>query len=340
MKTAIIRFSSAGDILLTSLFVRALRKRFPEATIDFITKESFAPLVGDSPYIDRVITIPSGAGLDEALALRKSLRAQEYDLVYDLHNSLRSRIVRLGVGKRRRIFRKPSLAKWLLVRFKINRLRPIVPIPERYLAVGAADGLVNDGAGLDFFIGDTLPPLPDSVPGPYIALAPGARHFTKRWPAERFAELGNKLQQERGGTIVLLGGPDEVETCAAVEAGIDGAVVNLAGKTTLAEAAAAIDRCVLVVANDSALAHVAAARGIPVVTIFGSTVEEFGFAPYSAEAVIVQNDGLSCRPCTTIGRSECPKGHFRCMTDLNVADVAAAVPISSKWNRAHTKTNS
>lgn len=106
----------------------------------------------------------------------------------------------------------------------------------------------------------------------------------------------------------------------------DGAdVVNLAGKTSLLEAAAAIDRCALVVSNDSALAHVAAARKVPVIAIFGSTVEEFGFAPYAERAIVAQNEGLPCRPCTTIGRAECPLGHFRCMKDLQPDDVRAAI---------------
>lgn len=316
MKTLVIRFSSAGDILLTSLFLRALRKRFPDGEITFLTKRSFAPLVQHSPHINHVLTIDDGATLGQARALRRRLMAENYDVVFDLHNSLRSRVIRFGLGKAKAVFRKPSLRKWLLVRFKVNLLRPIIPIPERYLAVGKAYGLENDGNGLEFFIGPNNRPLPDELPGPLIALAPGARHVTKRWPADRFAALGKELLGGDGGTIILLGGPDEIEACRQVETMIEGNVLNLAGRTTLPEAAAAIDRCALVVCNDSALAHVAAARNVPVITIFGSTVQEFGFAPYSDKAVVVQNEGLPCRPCTTIGRAECPKGHFKCMNEV------------------------
>ena len=329
MKTLVIRFSSAGDSILTSLFLRALHKRFPEGETHVLTKRSFATLVEHSPYISRVLTINDNASLSEALEIRKQLLGENYDAVFDLHNSLRSRIVRFGLGKVRAVFRKPSLRKWLLVRFKINRLRPPVPIPERYLAVGAPFGLQNDGQGIELFTGNITSAIqrliPDDLPLPLIALAPGARHFTKRWPPERFAKLGRELLEEYGGTILLLGGPDEIETCTAVSTGIGENVLNLAGKTTIPEAAGLIDRCAVVVANDSALAHVAAARNVPVVTIFGSTVEEFGFAPYSPSAVVLQNTELSCRPCTTIGRSACPKGHFACMKSITEEEVVGIV---------------
>ena len=328
MKTLVIRFSSAGDILLTSLFVRALRTRYPDGEIHFLTKRSFASLVENSPHLNVVHTIDDHATLGEALTLRRSLLAEQYDAVFDLHNSLRSRIVRFGLGKSRAVFRKPTFRKWLLVKFKINRLRPPVPIPERYLAVGKEYGLQNDGRGLEFFTGAVNSPLPDDLPRPFIALAPGARHFTKRWPAERYAELAKKLLARHGGTIVLLGGPDELSICREVEEKAGGNTLNLAGKTSLPEAAAIIDKCALVIANDSALGHVAAACNVPVLSIFGSTVEEFGFAPYSGKARVVQTPELACRPCTTIGRAECPKGHFACMVGTDTALEAAEIAIA------------
>lgn len=324
MKTLVIRFSSAGDIILTSLFLRALRKRYPEGEIHLLTKRSFAALVENSPHVNTVIPLNDHATLSEALELRRKLREEQYDVVFDLHNSLRSRIVRFGLGKETAVFKKPTFKKWLLVKLKVNRLHPQLPIPERYLAVGRSRGLHNDGHGLELFTGNIQEPLPDDLPLPIIALAPGARHFTKRWPSKRYAVLGNQLLSKYGGTILLLGGPDEVEVCKEVEEEINGNALNLAGKTSLLEAAKAIDRCRLVVANDSALAHVAVARNVPVIAIFGSTVEEFGFAPYSPKATVVQNSDLACRPCTTIGRSSCPKGHFACMMEIEVAQVMEA----------------
>ncbi len=327
MKILVIRFSSAGDILLASPFLRALRRRFPEAEIDMLTKDRFRELIEGSPSISRVITLEAGTSFSDLLTLRRNLRREGYDFVFDLHNSLRSRIVRFGLGDRRSVFRKPTFRKWLLVRFKINLLRPIVPVPERYLRVGESVGLENDGRGLDFFPGDATSPVRDDLPRPIIALAPGARHFTKRWPAEKFGELGRRLLDEFGGSLVLLGGPDEVGICGEVEKLIaaEHHVLNLSGRTTFPEAACALEQSSLLVTNDSALAHLGAACSVPVVTIFGSTVEEFGFVPYTEDGIVVQNPGLPCRPCTTIGRAECPLGHFRCMNDIEVDDVLEAV---------------
>ena len=323
MKTLIIRFSSAGDIILTSLFVRVLRNRFPDGTIDFLTKKSFAPLVKSSPYVDRVISGKDDAGLSDALTLRGQLKQEEYDLVFDLHNSLRSRIVRFGLGKKRFSFQKPTFRKWLLVHFKINRLHPIIPIPERYLDIGSSISLKNDGKGLDIAFEQIKLPNEQSIAKPLIVLAPGARHYTKRWPATRYAAVGKGLLHDYGGTIVLLGSTEEIETCEKVanEIAMPEAVVNLGGKTTLAQAGTLIKDSSLVIANDSALGHVAAACGAPLISIFGSTVEEFGFAPYSPNARVIQNMGLRCRPCTSIGRSECPREHFECMKDVSIEAV-------------------
>ncbi|MDB5032857.1 MAG: Family 9 glycosyl transferase [Chlorobi bacterium] len=328
MNILVIRFSSAGDIILTSLFLRALRGRFPEATIEFMTKREFAPLVEHSPHVDRVITIEPGWGIRDLAAMKSGLireKGGDYDIVFDLHNSLRSRYVRGALGKETAVIAKPSLAKWLLVHRKINRLRPIVPIPERYLAVGEPFGLKNDGMGLELFTGGALSPILPVTDRPTIALAPGARHATKLWPAENFAALGTTLARERNARIILFGSAGERELCGSIARDIDGDVVNLAGHITLPEAAAAMDCCDVVVSNDSALAHVAAARKRPVVAIFGSTVQEFGFAPYGTRSLVVENEGLYCRPCTAIGRESCPERHFRCMKEITAADVMGAI---------------
>ena len=305
MKILVIRFSSAGDILLTSLFLRALRRRFPQAQIDFLTKEQFEELVQHSPHINHSIVLPSSSNFADLITLRGELRKTNYDIIFDLHNSLRSRIVRFRLGEQRFVFRKPTFRKWLLVRFKVNLLRPITPIPERYLDVGKSYSLENDGKGLDFFPGKGDFSLPLDLPQPLIALAPGARHFTKRWPAEKYAQLGGTLLEERGGTLLLLGGADEVEIGKDVEAAIGNGknVLNLVGTTTLSEVAQVVERCSILIANDSLLSHIAAAVGTPVITIFGSTVEEFGFAPYGEAVTILQQSDLDCRPCTTVGRS-------------------------------------
>lgn len=327
MKILVIRFSSAGDIILTSPFLRALRRRYPEARVDFAIKEEFAPLVEHSPHVDRLIRLPAGAGLRVLMRLKSTLIAEiggEYDIVFDLHDSLRSRHLRFGLGRQVSVVRKPTLAKWLLVRRKIDRLQPIVPIALRYLETGRSFGIEDDGDGLELHVGGTLAPITSSPGRPTIGIAPGARHYTKRWPAERFRALAESLVATTNARVVLFGAEGDRGLCADIARGLPDSV-NLAGRSTLLEAAAACDVCDVIVTNDSAMSHVAAARRRPVVAIFGSTVRQFGFAPFRTPSVVVENEGLYCRPCTSIGRESCPETHFRCMLELDVDRVAHAV---------------
>ena len=324
MRILVIRFSSAGDIILTSLFTRVLAKRFPDAEIHYLTKQEYAPLVQYAPHIDRVIAIPPGTTLRDLARVKSELIREnqgDYDIVFDLHNSLRSRYMRAGLGRELGVFQKPTFKKWLLVHRKVNRLRPIVPIPERYLRAGERFGLENDGEGLDLHTGATLAPIVAQAKRPTIAIAPGAKHATKRWLPENFSALGTMLAGDLDARIVLLGGVDERDLCRQVARDIAGETVDLSGRTSLLEAAAALDVCNVVVSNDSAIAHIAAARKRPVISLFGSTVQEFGFAPYGTRSAVVEVEGLYCRPCTTIGRDSCPEGHFRCMREITVQKV-------------------
>jgi ADP-heptose:LPS heptosyltransferase len=327
MTFLIIRFSSAGDIILTSAFLRAFRRRYPEATVHYAIKEEFAPLVEHSPHVDRLIRLPKGAGFGALLRLKSALIAEvggEYDVVVDLHDSLRSRHLRFGMGRQVVVVRKPTLAKWMLVRRKIDRMQPIVPIALRYLEAGRELGIEDDGEGLELHVGGALAPITSVAGRPTIAIAPGARHFTKRWPADRFKALAVELASRFDARIVILGSADDRAAGAEIIRDLPDAV-NLAGRATILESAAACDVCDVVVTNDSAMTHVAAARRRPVVTIFGSTVRQFGFAPFRTPSRVVENEGLYCRPCTTIGRATCPEAHFRCMLDIDPHQVLQAV---------------
>jgi ADP-heptose:LPS heptosyltransferase len=141
---------------------------------------------------------------------------------------------------------------------------------------------------------------------------------------ERYHDLARRLATDLGARIVLFGSSEERALCASIAEGINGAV-NLAGRASILESASAVDACDVVVTNDSAMSHVAAARRRPVVAIFGSTVVQFGFAPFRTTSTIVENVGLYCRPCTSIGRAECPERHFRCMLEIAPTDLLEAV---------------
>ena len=205
-------------------------------------------------------------------------------------------------------FSKNSWNKFLLVNFKINNLKDAPQIPVRYAQT--IPGFKLDEKGLDLFT-DKRPSAKLDQKENLIGFCPGARHFTKRWPIEYFMELGKKLTAN-GYTIVLFGGKIDKEICAAVANEIPGAI-NLSNNDDILQTTADIKLCKAVVCNDSGLMHAASAVGTKVITIFGSSVKEFGFTPYNCTNLILENKLLNCRPCSHIGRSNCPKKHFDCM---------------------------
>jgi heptosyltransferase-2 len=171
--------------------------------------------------------------------------------------------------------------------------------------------------------------LPDSKASSFIGLCPSARHATKIWLQGRFAETAVELARRASCNIILFGSGDEIDRCSAIEELIrkqesSVSVYNMAGKISLLETAAAMDFCRVVISNDSGLMHLAAARKRPVVAIFGSTVRELGFFPFGTRNTVVENMNVECRPCSHIGRAACPKGHFRCMQDIQSTQVIEA----------------
>jgi heptosyltransferase-2 len=156
-------------------------------------------------------------------------------------------------------------------------------------------------------------------------------HFTKRWPEERFVEL-TRLLTARGERLLLFGGRPDSAVAETIARTAPRGIADLTGRLTLMETAAAMERCRVVIANDSGLMHMATAVRRPVVALFGSTVREFGFFPYNSPAVVLETNGLRCRPCSHIGLPRCPKRHFACMREIlpeqvvEAADALAARP--------------
>ncbi len=324
----VIRFSSAGDIILTSPVIRSLHRTLPDWEIHVLTLNEFAPLFSFSPHVCKVHSIDRSLNAGGLREYRNHLLAAhgKFDVVLDLHASLRSRIVRHGLGRQLLTIRKPTIRKKLLVWFGWNLLQPVRQIPLLYLDAARPLGVQDDGTGLELFAGDSVSPLKPDCERPTWVLAPGARHNTKAWPPAKWGELARTLARS-GDRVVLLGGPSEVDVCNRVmlESGVAHAIVNLAGSTTLLQAAVTMDVATGVVANDSALAHVAIARGRPTVVIFGSTVLDFGFGPFRGRSIVVERPDVSCRPCSAIGRESCPRGHFNCMELIDVERVHAAL---------------
>ncbi len=307
-KILVIRFSSLGDILLTTPFLRSLQKKYPNSKIDFFVKTNFIDAITLNPNVDSVFSWQTE---EEFINVRKKLEVNNYDLVIDLQNNFRSKKTVKLLGKKSYSFQKPNVKKFLLVNTKLNLLKEKKTIPQRYIDVFPE--LKLDGEGLELF-------LPEKVEGKLdnkeniIGMAPGAFHFTKRWPIEYYAELGNKFVND-GYSIAIFGGKSDREICSDLHNRIKESL-DLSNDNNLFETASYMKKCKFVVCNDSGLMHTATSVGVPVVSIFGSTVQEFGFAPFGVKNLIIEKNDLSCRPCSHIGKAKCKKKHFKCMKDL------------------------
>ncbi|MEW6508729.1 MAG: lipopolysaccharide heptosyltransferase II [Bacteroidota bacterium] len=304
----IIRLSSLGDVLLTTPVIRALKKQFPGAVIDFLVKEEYSNAVKFNPNINVVYALSRS---EKIKFLLKILKRNNYNFVVDLQNNIRSRIIAGYLNIITYSFKKPTWNKYLLVKFKINRYKEIKSITQMYCE--SVPGLKLDKLGLELY----TPQITDSAllhDKNYIGFCPGSKHFTKRWPAEYFIELGENLINN-GYKLVLFGGAEDKQVCDFISCRVKGSI-NLCSSNDIFKTAADIKRCKVVVCNDSGLMHVAASAGVPVVALFGSSVKEFGFSPYGIPNIILENKSLSCRPCSHIGMDNCAKKHFKCMKEI------------------------
>jgi len=306
-KLLIIRLSSLGDILLATPVIRALKNKYPEMQIDFLCKKGYKDVLINNPYLTNVFTFEKKGEKREALVAR--LVMEEYNLLADLQNNFRSRRINLKLPSDKIRFKKKSLLKFLLVKFKINLLKKAPQIPLRY--AGIFKNLLLDDRGLDL-ISNNKSLLDSSTK--YIGIAPGSRHFTKMWPKEYYIELC-RLLNSAGFKIIVFGGRNDIDSCYEISSKVDESL-NLCNSNNILQTVADMKKCQAVVCNDSGLMHAACAAGVPVLAFFGSTVKEFGFFPYNNQNKVLENHGLSCRPCTHIGRESCPRVHFKCMLGL------------------------
>ena len=329
-RVLLIRLSSLGDILLMTPLLSLLRAACPQAQVDVLVKAEYRDLLRAHPEITRLLTFDSRQSLLSAL---RALRADRYDLALDLHCTPRSQLLLRGLRARRRlVYNKRVLRRALLVRLGWNTLRDVIPVPELYVAPLRRLGLTGrlgpptmhlDPESTEAMQAHIARTLPDASHQPLLAVAPGARWPTKRWPVERFATVAQELAREKQAAVVILGGPDEAQLARTLYDKIDVPVVNAAGTLSLMNSAALLSRCRLLISNDSGLMHMATALRVPVVAIFGPTVQEFGFYPFQARSEVV-SEPLACRPCSTKGSIRCPREHHACMQDISNARVLAA----------------
>ena len=325
MKVLIIRFSSIGDIVLTTPVIRGVKSQI-EGEVHYATKKEYASILEASPYLDKIHLL--GASLPDLIA---SLKAENFDVIIDLHNNLRTRILKARLRKKSFTFKKLNFKKWLLVIFKIDLL-PGIHVVERYLKVIEPLGIKNDSLGLDYFIDDKDEVeddwLPETHRDGFAVFVVGAKFKTKQLPIRKMIELCDRINKP----IILIGGKDDERIGEEIEDFFEPRsrerekeieqlnkrtiIFNACGKFSINQSASIISKASWVFAHDTGMMHIASAFKKPIYSIWGNTVPSFGMYPYRTQFTIFENKKISCRPCSKIGFEKCPKGHFKCMNDL------------------------
>ncbi len=333
MKFLIIRFSSIGDIVLTTPAVRCLKTQVPEAEVHYLTKKAFNGIIASNPYVDKLHLLE-----DDFASMIEKLKEEKFDCVIDLHHNLRTLKVKRALGVKSSSFNKLNIEKWLLTAFKIDRM-PAVHIVDRCMETVKSFGVKNDGKGLDYFIPKKDEVKEDDLPLPhqvaFIGIVIGAALNTKKLPMQKLHELCSYIDHP----IVLLGGPEDRTAGDAIAADEPEKIYNACGKFKLNESASLVQRSKLIITHDTGLMHIAAAFKKPIISIWGNTVPEFGMGPYygeqfekrfykSLQETRFEVTGLRCRPCSKIGYDKCPKGHFKCMEQQ---DITAIATLAMKW---------
>jgi len=328
-KILIIRFSSIGDIVLTSPIVRCIKNQIPNCQVHFLTKQENKCILENNPYIDKVHTYDKNIGMSSII---NQLKKENFNFVVDLQKNLRSFRVCIALGKPYKSFNKENIKKWIYVRTKKNFL-PNVHIVDRYFRAVRSINVHNDSKGLDFFVKEedyiSHDALPLAFQDGYIAIAVGAKHQTKQMPTDIIIAICTKIN----GNILLLGDVNDKIKANKIENAIGSRVFNGCGAYSLTQTASLIDSSKGLITADTGLMHIGAALKKNIISVWGSTSTKFGMSPYlpkncKSKSYIFEVQNLKCRPCSKLGYKKCPRRHFKCMKQQDIEKISQ---IANEW---------
>jgi ADP-heptose:LPS heptosyltransferase len=342
-KILILRYSSLGDVALTNPVLDGLGAAFPRAQLFYATKSAYVPAIQNHPALKRILAL-TGSGFFNLWGHIQEIRDLKPDMVLDLHDSLRTRIISTFTRKAKfLVYDKEALRRRMLVK-KLNH-QPSLHTIQKYLRILEPLGIkphlkihfkVFDSRKDQSFLREFLEKRRISPSQLVIGLGPGARWKTKQWMPERYAELASRLVEDYRCTLLWFGSKDEIDLIKSIQSKMRGTPLErgicLADQYSLEQSIALLGRCDLFIGNDSGLTHLASGRGCRVVVVYGSTTTSLGFEPWGPHSV-VEVSNLACRPCDVHGKNACPLGHFKCMRDLTVDLVEGAVKRSVRRSR-------
>jgi len=319
VKVLVVRFSSIGDIVLTESVVRCIKEQLPSVEIHYLTKENFLDLVKYNPYVSKVHVL-----MNDWISIIKSLRLEKFDFIFDLHNNLRTRRLKWALQTKSFSFPKRNIQKYIYTRFKRNVLPKNEHVVDRYFSAVSSLNVKNDYQPNRFYININneidLKSIGLSKKG-YLAVAIGAQFNTKKLPVDKMTFVLKNCPKP----IVLLGNKqDDIEAQQLIHSLKEQSVQSFCGKLNLLQSASLIEQAAVLLTHDTGLMHIAACFETPIVSVWGNTTPELGMFPYTptrkSQSVVIEVNGLTCRPCSKIGYQSCPKGHFSCMNlqDQNI----------------------
>ena len=322
-KILIIRFSSFGDIVLSFPLISIIKINYPGAELHYLTLKKYHPLLQLNDNIDLILYSDS----DKKEKLKDYLIKAKYDVIIDLHKNFSSYYFTLFTGTKILRVKKDNLKKFLLVKFKINLLKDAIPVYLKYINSCKQFLQLDDNSFRTSklnFSDDRL------IKDKYFVIAPCSRHFTKTYPYDRFEQIIKSVGDFK---IVLVSDnvDSEIALCKQL-AEISNKIINYSGKLNYEYLSNVIYQSELIICNDSGILHLAEALGKKVICIFGSTVKEFGFYPQLKSSVVFENNSLKCRPCSHIGRNNCPEKHFKCMLDISNSKLISVIKNNLKIN--------
>lgn len=310
LKILVIRLSSMGDIIYTTPIVRCLKLQLPKSEIHFLTKPAFKYIYDNNPYLDKLHLLKP-----KLADTVQEIKRENFDYIIDLHNNLRTTLIKWQAGVKASTYKKQPIKKWLSLKFKKLLFQP-THLVERYLKTVAFLGVKNDHLPINYYLHqeyDLSKLLPTSHQPGFVAFIIGATHFTKRMPNEKVISICNQIKQP----VVLLGGKDVQSNGDFIAAASPRHIYNACGFTSLDESVFIVSKAEKIIGFDTGLTHIAEAFDKPIASVWGSTIPELlGVQPYEVSDALVVGIELYCRPCSKFGLDKCPEGHFRCMKEI------------------------
>lgn len=331
----LIRFSSLGDLVLTTPIYRELRKVYPNSRLTLLTSEGFGRVLENNPHLDEIIYHHRKETRNDLENLIDQLRLQKFDLIYDIHNSLRSRWIgwqlkRHAPKPEHWLIEKRTLARELQIRFgwgqffngKSQREQWLEPLRRHHTGALSTKTELFPSVADKNYVKAWLNQN-DLQDKPFVCIGASASFPLKCWPLQNFKKLIENIIQS-GISVVLVGTNGEIETEELAEyfRGSQN-VFCAAGMFTILQSAALLEMANAVVANDTSIIHLAEAMRTPSIALFGPTVKEFGYAPMLAQSRLIETDlALRCRPCSRTGKGTCKNREQQiCMYSISTQKV-------------------